>query len=201
MKLFNIVVVALALVASAGATVGTQTYSVTYTCTGGFGPFPFNFPISDPTALTVTMNGALLPSTDYTIVPVNNNYVNGGSVTLGASFPCTSGWALVLTRVTPVTQAIQFYDNMPIPMKTFERGLDKLTEIAQELTGTGGGGASYPGVTSCGVGCLQASQIQTNGPPPNNITVGTSPGVTVSGSSCTITAITGGIITGATCTP
>src|ERR1035441_9745974 len=114
---------------TAWATVPNAPYTVTYTCTGGFGPFPFTFPISDPTALAVTMNSILLPSTDYTIVSVNNNYNNGGSVTLGGSFPCTTGWHIVLARVTPVTQAIQFYDNMPIPMKTFERGLDKLTEI------------------------------------------------------------------------
>src|SRR5271165_6360587 len=119
----------------AWATVGTQNYTVTYTCTGGLGPYPFTFPISDPTALTVTMNGNLLPSTDYTIVSVNNNYNNGGSITLGGSFPCQAGWFLILARVTPVTQAIKFYNNMPIPMSTFERGLDKLTEIDQELEG------------------------------------------------------------------
>jgi hypothetical protein len=152
------------------------------------------------------MNGTLLPSTSYTVVPVNNNYNNGGSVTLGG--PCTSGWLLVIARVTPTTQTIAFYDNMPIPMKTFERALDKLTEMVQELKGSGGsGGASYPGVTSDGAGGLNitgkvaAQELDTNGPPPNGITVGTSPGITASGSSCTITAIVGGVITGATCTP
>src|ERR1035438_5222849 len=142
----------LCCVGTAWATVPNVSYTVTYTCTGGFGPFTFNFPISDPTALTVTMNGTLLPSTDYTTVPVNNNYNNGGSITLGGSFPCTFGWSLILARVTPTTQTVSFYDNMPIPFKTFERVVDKLTEIDQEIegelaSGGGGGGTSYPGCT------------------------------------------------------
>ena len=115
------------------ATVNTQTYTESFTCTGGYGPFPFTFPISSTTALTVTMNGTQLLTANYTVVPVNNNYNNGGNVTLGILYPCTAGWTLVLTRETPITQTTQFHDNMPIPMSTFERSLDKLTEIAQEL--------------------------------------------------------------------
>src|ERR1039457_6843415 len=89
---------------TAWATVGNQTFTVTFTCVGGYGPFPFAFPISDPTELTVTMNGQLLPSTFYTMSSVNNNYANGGSVTLGGSYGCQAGWPLVLARVTPITQ-------------------------------------------------------------------------------------------------
>src|ERR1017187_8399099 len=135
MKL-TLVVIAVVLVCSmsAWATVGSQPYTVQYTCTGGLGPFPFAFPISEPAALTVNMNGTLLAPTSYTLTPVNNDYNNGGSVTLVGA--CTTGWIQILTRVTPMTQDIHFYDNMPIPMKTFERGLDKLTEIDQELLGT-----------------------------------------------------------------
>src|SRR5271166_1085550 len=108
----------------AWATVGIQSFTVTYTCTGGLGPFPFTFPISDPTALTVTMNSNLLPSTDYTIVAVNNNYNNGGSITLGSLYSCQAGWPITLTRITPVTQTVKFYDNMPIPITTFGRVAD-----------------------------------------------------------------------------
>lgn len=127
----------------AWATVPSVPFTVTYTCSGGFGPFPFNFPISDPTAMTVTLNGVLLPTMGYTVVALNNNFNNGGSVTLGASHPCVSGQLLVLTRSTPITQSVQYYDNMPIPNTTFGRGLDKLTEIAQELNRHGGGTANY----------------------------------------------------------
>ena len=117
----------------ASATVTTQTYSVSYTCIGSTGPFAFAFPISDPTALTVIQNGVVLAPALYTTTPVNNDYNNGGSVTLLSA--CTSGYVQVLSRVTPITQTIKFYDNMPIPMKTFERALDKLTEIDQEIWG------------------------------------------------------------------
>ena len=114
----------------AHSTVTTQTFSVSYTCTGSTGPYAFNFPISDATAMTVAQNGVLLSSSSYTVTPLNNNFSNGGSVTLSTA--CTSGVLQLLKRQTPLTQTTVFTDNMPVPMKSFERSLDKLTEIAQE---------------------------------------------------------------------
>ena len=135
MRKLSVLLWLLLVCSSAWATVGNTGYSISYTCTGGYGPFAFAFPISDPTAMTVILNGTTLSSADYTIMPVNNDYNNGGSVTLGNSYPCQSGWIQLLSRVTPITQTVQFFDNMPIPMKTFERALDKLTEIDQEIWG------------------------------------------------------------------
>jgi hypothetical protein len=139
------ILVLLTVFAGARATVTTQNNSVSFTCTGSTGPYPFTFPISAANALTVTESGTMLSPTAYTILPVNNNYANGGHVTLNSA--CLSGQALVLQRCTPLTQLMVFTDNMPIPYKTFERGLDKLTEIDQEIqagvcgwTGGGGGG-------------------------------------------------------------
>ena len=122
------------LAVSAHGTVTSTTSRVTFTCTGSVGPFAFTFPISDPTAMTVTQNGTLLASNLYTITPVNNSYENGGSVTLVTACPNTQ--PLVLTRVTPLTQETLFYDNMPAPMTQFMLGLDKLTEITQEQATT-----------------------------------------------------------------
>jgi len=115
--------------------VTTQTYSVSYTCTGGTGPFAFTFPISAPATLVVTMNGSVVNSANYSMVPINNNYTNGGQVTLSGGNPCQSGWHLILSRDTPLTQSTMYYDNMPTPMKSFENSLDKLTEMIQELNG------------------------------------------------------------------
>ena len=120
----------LMLVPMVHATVTTQNRTVSYTCTGSTGPYAFTFPISSPAALFVTENGIVLPSTSYTMTPLNGNYSNGGSVTLGT--PCNSGQLALLVRMTPITQTTVFTDNMPLPMKSFENGLDKLTEIAQD---------------------------------------------------------------------
>ena len=130
MKRIAAILVLIFAVVVAHATVTTGNLTVSFTCTGSTGPFPFTFPISDPTALTVTQNGTVLSSSAYTMTPVNNNYSNGGSVTLNSS--CPNPQPLVLTRISPVTQTSVFADNMPIPMKTIENGLDKLTEIEQE---------------------------------------------------------------------
>jgi hypothetical protein len=65
----------------------------------------------------------------------------------------------------------------------------------------------YPGVTSDGAGGLiitgkiTTKEVDTNGPPPNGLTVGTTPGftgtITPSKPTCRIT-VSGGIVTGAT---
>jgi hypothetical protein len=115
-----------------------QNTSVTYISTGSVGPYGFNFPISEPAALKVIVNGILIYQTLYTIVPVNNNYDNGGYVTLNSA--PTAGQTVLLQRDTPLTQTSEFYDNMPQPMSQFEAGLDKLTEIAQEIVAAAGGG-------------------------------------------------------------
>jgi len=125
MKRFALLVLLLPLVAH--ATVTNQTLSVSFTCTGSTGPYPFTFPISGATGLQVTQNGTVLASTAYTVTPVNNNYTNGGSVTLNSV--CPSSQTLVILRVTPLTQTTVFTDNMPTPMASIGNSLDKLTEI------------------------------------------------------------------------
>lgn len=117
-----------------------QNTNVTYISTGSVGPYGFNFPISDPSAIKVIVNGVLLYAPLYTIQPVNNNYDNGGSVTLVSGPP--AGQTVVLQRATPLTQTSEFYDNMPQPMAQFEAALDKLTEIVQEIVASGTGGGS-----------------------------------------------------------
>jgi len=121
-------------------TVITLDVNVTYTGSGSVGPFSFNFPISTPAALLVIQNGTVLATNAYTIVPVNNNYDNGGLVTLNAPVP--SGQPLVLQRSTPLTQTRVFADNLPQPMQQFEDSLDKLTEIVQEIVADMSGGGS-----------------------------------------------------------
>ena len=124
--------------------------NVTYTSTGSVGPYAFNFPISDPTALSVIVNGSQLASTAYTVTPVNNNYDNGGSVTLNS--PPVTGQKVVLQRSTPLTQESVFIDNMPQPMQLFEDALDKLTEIAQDLAASIGGGSEQQTYVVAGTG-------------------------------------------------
>jgi hypothetical protein len=129
-------------------TVIAQNTNVTYFGSGSVGPFSFNFPISTPAALLVIQNNAVLPSTSYIIVPINNNYDNGGLVTLNTALPV--GVSLVLQRSTPHTQTSVFTDNLPQPMQQFEDALDKLTEIDQELA------ASIASITPGGSGILTA---------------------------------------------
>lgn len=128
----------------------SQNISVTFISSGSVGPYPFNFPISSPDSLKVLVNNAVLTSDNYTIAPVNNDYDNGGSVTLNTAPP--SGQTVVLQRSTPLTQTREFTDNMPQPMVQFEAGLDKLTEITQELAANQGGGSGSKQYFAAGTG-------------------------------------------------
>lgn len=142
-------------------------YTVTYNCTSGFGPYPFAFSISDPTSMTVTLNDTLLPSTAYTVTPVNNNFLNGGNVTLASGYPCQSGWQITLTRVTQPTQLTQFYDNMPNLPGITGNSVNKLTQIVQEIEGM-----TIPGAVTSVSGTV--NQI--------NVTPGSTPVVSLSSS-------------------
>lgn len=155
-RLFGFLLV-LAAVATAHATVTTTSLSVSFTCTGSTGPFRFVFPISDPTALTVVQNGTLLSPTAWTSVPVNNNYDNGGSVSLNTV--CPAGQTLVLQRVTPVLQQTVYSNNMPLPFTSFMNSLDKLTEIAQEQGNAIGSANAALAAATCSYGEVLQSVV------------------------------------------
>jgi hypothetical protein len=150
-KLLLILFAAMLLPVLANATVTGIATSASFVCSNSQGPFPFTFPISAPTAMTVVQNGTVLSSSAYTIVPVNNNYDNGGSVTLNTA--CPTAQTLVLQRVTPITQLTQYTPYMPDLPANVESSLDKVTEIEQEIKGSGGGmiypdGTGIPEVNS-----------------------------------------------------
>lgn len=148
-----------------------QNTNVTFISTGSVGPYPFNFPISDPDALKVIQGGTLLAPTAYTVTAVNNNFDNGGSVTLNAAVP--SGQQLILQRATPLTQTSEFIDNMPLPMQKFEDALDKLTEITQEIVANqSGGGGSATTYVVAGTGIVVAGGGTLTNPYVISTTVG-----------------------------
>jgi hypothetical protein len=118
------------------STVASTTHSVSYSCTGTTGPFTFSFPIYESTDLTVveSLSGSDITITSYTVAPVNNDYMNGGSITLGTA--CTWGYTITISRDTNLTQEQEFTDGMPALYSTFESSLDKLTMIVQEMNDT-----------------------------------------------------------------
>jgi len=152
----------------AHATVTGTATSASFVCTGSTGPFPFTFPIDTAAAMTVTQNGTVLASSAYTISPVNNSYANGGSVTLNTA--CPAAQILVLQRVTPITQLTQFTPYMPVMYANIESGLDKVTEIEQELVlGVSGGITQLTGdvLAGPGTGSANATLKVVNSSPGN----------------------------------
>ena len=100
--------------------------------------FPFSFKIFTPsTDLTVIHRTAagvetvLTYASDYTVAAVDEDYTNGGNVTLAD--PYSNGDQLVISREMQLTQETDYTENDPFPAETHENALDKLTMIAQQL--------------------------------------------------------------------
>jgi len=100
--------------------------------------FPFSFKIFTPsTDLTVIHRTAagvetvLTYASDYTVAAVDEDYTNGGNVTLAD--PYSNGDQLVIAREMELTQETDYTENDPFPAETHENALDKLTMIAQQL--------------------------------------------------------------------
>ena len=111
-----------------------STRTSPYTCSGSKGPYQFSFPaVTGGLTVIETLNevDVIVNPSLYAVSCVNNNCMNGGSITLSTA--CASGYTLTILRSTPQTQARQFTDGMPALYKSFENSLDKNTLMIQEL--------------------------------------------------------------------
>ncbi len=111
-----------------------------YACNGATVNFAFTFPIFAQADLQVWLTDSdgvetkLILTTHYYITATNNDYANGGTVTTEATY--AEGNTITLIRVLALTQGIDYQPNDDFPANTHERGLDRLTMIAQQLEET-----------------------------------------------------------------
>jgi hypothetical protein len=128
------------------ATVETTTFSVQYTASGSGVTYPFSFPAMTSTDIYVsdkaiaTGTTTVLSAGTYSVSCTNNNCENGGTVTTVATYP--AGDIITVYRQTAITQSTQFYSGMPALYPVFEKCLDRLTMISQEVTVSSGGSGS-----------------------------------------------------------
>jgi hypothetical protein len=134
----GILFVLVSLPALAHATVAGTQSTVPFTCSNSTGPFPFTFAIPDVGKLLVIdiPQGAIpgvmtiLSPNQWMGTPVNQSYMNGGTVYLVN--PCPTGDTLVLARDTSALQATHYTPNMPALYANFENNLDQLTTGRQD---------------------------------------------------------------------
>ncbi len=116
-------------------TITNTSNKITYTGSGTTGPFTYNFKIFEDTDLEVTKHTiadgtsvTLALTTDYTVTGAGNDA--GGTITLTASL--SSSYKLIIRRVLPITQEIDYIANDPFPAATHEEALDRSTMINQQ---------------------------------------------------------------------
>jgi hypothetical protein len=114
----------------APATVTTTQISIQYTGTGSQTAFAIPFAFDLVTDIKLTVAGVVKTyTTDYSVVKTTG--VAGGTLTTVVA--PVNGAAVVISRVTPLTQGIHFIPNAPFPAATAERGLDRAMLAAQEV--------------------------------------------------------------------
>jgi hypothetical protein len=115
--------------------VSSTTNKIIYTGSGTTGPFDFDFRIFESSDLVVEKytiaTGAtttLTITTDYTVTidPDDTGYVT----TIVA---VTSAYKLIIRRVLPLTQEIDYVEGDKFPAETHEEGLDRSRMVDQQL--------------------------------------------------------------------
>lgn len=116
-------------------TITSTSNKITYTGSGTTGPFTYNFKIFEDTDLEVTKytiadgtSETLALTTDYTVTGAGDDA--GGTITLVASL--SSSYRLIIRRVLPITQEIDYIANDPFPAASHEEALDRSTMINQQ---------------------------------------------------------------------
>lgn len=129
-------------------TVSSGSLSVTHNCNGSITEFPFTFGVGGEDEVKVILTDAdgnqtiLVVDDDYTIEftpidwnpslePIDWDYSLGGTVTTVATYD--TGNTITIKSDAPLTQEVDFIENMPTLYQIFEDGLDKLTRICKQL--------------------------------------------------------------------
>ena len=119
---------------------------VTYNCNGSLTEFDFDFPVFQSSDLKITILNTvtnvatvLTEVTDYTVSDPagledsSADYSQGGKVTTTVFPAYSSTYKITIERSIPYTQETDFTENMATLYNTFERGLDRLTMILQQV--------------------------------------------------------------------
>ena len=115
-------------------TVATTQYRISYIGDASSVTFAFPYPFLKKEHIeAIRYKGDGSVETLTVVSATGEGNPAGGSITLSA--PVGVGWTLLLRRVTPATQEIDYTPNDAFPAETHERGLDKLTMLIQELRG------------------------------------------------------------------
>lgn len=119
---------------------------VPYKCNGVLTEFDFEFPIFLSSDLKVSLRNTvtnvsvdLTEVSDYTVTDPagledsSADYSQGGKITTTVFPPYSSTYEITIERAVPYTQPADFTENMATLYETFERGLDRLTMIMQQV--------------------------------------------------------------------
>jgi len=136
------------LVSPAGAVVSTTGVYVSYTGNGAVSSYSYpNYVFEAPDLVVTTTLAGVVTAYNLGAQPgftftgsqdTYGAYPSGGNVNFvdasGNPANVANNASVLISRSTPKTQIVTFYDNMPLAASVLEHAYDKLTLIAQEQT-------------------------------------------------------------------
>lgn len=122
-------------------TVSSLTTKVPYACDGTTVIFPITFDFFEDADIRVVLKNdttkaetVLVLNTDFTIPAVGEEYY--GNIILAGDYavtPPVTGYTLLIKRVLPLTQLLDYIEATSFPAATHEEALDRRTMIEQQL--------------------------------------------------------------------
>lgn len=106
----------------------TTAATIQYDGLIGQDAFAYNFRVDKKTDMNVLLDGSLMDQGDFSIT--NLGEPNGGVVTLNT--PLSVEAVVVLARIVPATQEVDYQPFDAFPAETHEGALDKLTMLSQQ---------------------------------------------------------------------
>ena len=108
-------------------TISTTTNRDAFTGDGSQTSYPLTYPVTDASYVDVSVDDATVSTSDYSVTLV------GSTATVVFNTAPASAAKIVVRRIVPKTQTVDYVPYDTFPAETHEAALDKLTQIDQQL--------------------------------------------------------------------
>ena len=108
-------------------TISTTNNRDAFTGDGSQTSYPLTYPVTDSSHVDVSVNDSTVSSSDYSVTLV------GSTATVVFTTAPASAAKIVIRRIVPKTQTVDYVPYDTFPAETHEAALDKLTQVDQQL--------------------------------------------------------------------
>ena len=108
-------------------TISTTNNRDAFTGDGSQTSYPLTYPVTDSSHVDVSVDDSTVSTSDYSVT------LSGSSATVVFNTAPASAAKIVIRRIVPKTQTVDYVPYDTFPAETHEAALDKLTQVDQQL--------------------------------------------------------------------